>query len=83
MAEASSPADVASVVVPNLTALVTDGSYRTAQDRASLSAVLVSLIAHVEAGSEAALRIVNEVRDRARGARAVTGGVVGDRGRWR
>mmetsp|Transcript_16792 Transcript_16792/g.42868 ORF Transcript_16792/g.42868 Transcript_16792/m.42868 type:complete len:667 (-) Transcript_16792:286-2286(-) len=61
MAEASSPADVAQTIVPSLLGLVTDPSYRTPQERAALGSLLVQLIAHVDAGSEAAARIVTEV----------------------
>ncbi|KAG8457305.1 hypothetical protein KFE25_003563 [Diacronema lutheri] len=61
MAEATAPAEVAQVIVPNLLALVTDKSYRTAHERAALSAILVPLILKVDAGSDAAQRIVGTV----------------------
>lgn len=61
MAEACSAAEVGAAIVPNLLALVGDPGYRTAQERAQLSALLVSLVSRVEPTSEAAGRIVAEV----------------------
>mmetsp|Transcript_25970 Transcript_25970/g.70250 ORF Transcript_25970/g.70250 Transcript_25970/m.70250 type:complete len:664 (+) Transcript_25970:161-2152(+) len=61
VAQASSPAAVGGVLVPNLLALVTDSMYRTPQDRAQLAGVLVDLVEHCDANSEAVGRVVGEV----------------------